>query len=326
MTQVAPTAGIFTASIWCKSTFHVAPVLKPQWEEIICTVLLVSKASQLLAVVCQYAVLDTTILFRKPGNKLRARPILHTCSVAMNLSNKLKQGSGFWRLLCLAKLQTINDFQFCLPCELSGQTGDLQSLRWTCISKALLPISCSMNPLSRHFAMWSTRSARGTRWRALKGHVANNFATSGWLWKREHRNHAPHQPSSLFLVFSTDEQEKMIWWVATLCLAGGLELHDPYNPFQFESFYDFTVTGDVALKETEQGMAKYWPYLLQLQDEAAWQTYLKHSSLEKKQRSWFKWNTPSATQPTICCNAGNVASWFKAKMKLFQKQQKGDVR
>lgn len=122
-------------------------------------------------------------------------------------------------------------------------------------------------------------------------------------------------------------------WARENDLVGGnpapgrrLELHDPYNPFQFESFYDFTVTGDVALKETEQGMAKYWPYLLQLQDEAAWQTYLKHSSLEKKQRSWFKWNTPSATQPTICCNAGNVASWFKAKMKLFQKQQKGDVR
>lgn len=50
-----------------------------------------SKASQLLAVVCQYAVLGTTILFKKPGNKIRARPILHICSIVMNPFNKLKQ-------------------------------------------------------------------------------------------------------------------------------------------------------------------------------------------------------------------------------------------
>lgn len=46
--------------------------------------------------------------------------------------------------------------------------------------------------------------------------------------------------------------------MATLPLAGGLELYDPYSPFQLEPFYDSTITGDVALKKTNQGMAKYW--------------------------------------------------------------------
>lgn len=50
-----------------------------------------SKASLLLAVVRQYAVLSTTILFKKPGNRICARPILHICSIVMNPSNKLKQ-------------------------------------------------------------------------------------------------------------------------------------------------------------------------------------------------------------------------------------------
>jgi len=36
----------------------------------------------------------------------------------------------------------------------------------------------------------------------------------------------------------------LVWWLETLHVAGGLELHDHCGPFQPRPFYDFTVFGE----------------------------------------------------------------------------------
>jgi len=40
----------------------------------------------------------------------------------------------------------------------------------------------------------------------------------------------------------------LVWWLATLHIAGGLKLHDHCGPFQHRPFYDFVIVFSKKLK------------------------------------------------------------------------------
>jgi len=46
----------------------------------------------------------------------------------------------------------------------------------------------------------------------------------------------------------------LVWWLATLHIAGGLKLHDCYGPFQPRPFYDSMITIQLSMAMLKANM------------------------------------------------------------------------